>query len=87
MKKNIVLLVLITIAITSCTTTKPILKTVAYKGMYSEKPVSILLMPPINNSTAVDAKEYFHSTLIVPLANAGFYVIPPFLSMEILILA
>jgi len=84
MKKNIVLLVLITIAITSCTTTKPILKTVAYKGMYSEKPVSILLMPPINNSTAVDAKEYFHSTLIVPLANAGFYVIPPFLSMEIL---
>jgi len=41
-------------------------------------------MPPINRSTAVDAKEYFHSTLNVPIANAGFYVIPPFLSMEIL---
>jgi len=27
---------------------------------------------------------YFHSTLSIPLANAGFYVIPPYLSMEIL---
>ena len=41
-------------------------------------------MPPINRSTNVEAKEYFHSTLIVPLANQGYYVIPPFLSMEIL---
>jgi hypothetical protein len=84
MKKTTILIVLITAVFTSCTTTKPILKTVAYKGMYNEKPLSVLLMPPINRSTAVDAKEYFHSTLIVPLANAGFYVIPPFLSMEIL---
>jgi len=84
MKKTIILFVLITFVLTSCTTTKPILKTVAYKGMYKEKPLSVLIMPPINKSTAVEAKEYFHSTLIVPLANAGFYVIPPFLSMEIL---
>lgn len=60
------------------------LRSVAYKGMYEEKPLSVLIMPPINRSTAVDAKEYFHSTLNVPIANAGYYVIPPFLSMEIL---
>jgi hypothetical protein len=41
-------------------------------------------MPPINKTTNVDAKEYFHSTLNVPLANAGYYVVPSFLSMEIL---
>ena len=73
-----------TVAFTSCTVTKPVLKTVAYKKMYDEKPVSVLIMPPINKSTAVDAKEYFHSSLLVPLANAGYYVIPPFLSMEML---
>lgn len=41
-------------------------------------------MPPINKSNNVDAKEYFLSTLNIPIANAGYYVIPPFLSMEIL---
>lgn len=68
----------------SCETTSNIKKSVAYKGIYEEKPISILLMPPINRSTNVEAKEYFHSTLLVPLANKGYYVIPPFLSMEIL---
>lgn len=84
MKKNILLIALTIFVFTGCTTTTPVLKTVAYKEMYDEKPLSILLMPPINNTTAVDAKEYFHSTLNMPLANAGFYVIPPLLSMEIL---
>lgn len=69
---------------TSCSTIAPLKKSVAYKGMYDEKPTTILLMPPINKSTNVEAKEYFHSTLLVSLANQGFYVIPPFLSMEIL---
>jgi hypothetical protein len=32
----------------------------------------------------VEAKEYFHSTLAMPFADAGFYVIPTFLSMEML---
>jgi len=84
MKKLIAITGIVTIFLYSCTTTAPITKSVAYKGMYCEKPLTILLMPPINRSTNVDAKEYFHSTLNVPIANAGFYVIPPFLSMEIL---
>ncbi len=69
---------------TSCTTTSMIPKSTAYKGIYEEKPVSVLLMPPINRSVNVEAKEYFHSTLNIPIANAGYYVIPPFLSMKIL---
>ena len=57
MKKDIILLAVIAVVLTSCSTTSTTLKTVAYKGMYDEKPLSILLMPPINNTTAVDAKE------------------------------
>lgn len=74
----------VVVILSSCTTTAPIAKSIAYKGMYEEKPVAILLMPPINRSTNVESKEYFHSTLNVPIANAGYYVIPPFISMEIL---
>ncbi len=84
MKKIILLTGITLIMLTGCKTTTPIAKSTAYKGMYDEKPLTILLMPPINRSTNVEAKEYFHSTLNVPIDNAGFYVIPPFLSMEIL---
>lgn len=84
MKKIIFLATIILIILSSCTTTSKIPKSTAYKGIYEEKPLTILLMPPINRSTSVEAKEYFHSTLNIPLANAGYYVIPPFLSMEIL---
>lgn len=59
-------------------------KAEAYKGFYEEQPVAILIMPPINKTTNVEAKEFFHATLSIPLSNAGYYVIPPFLSMEIM---
>ncbi len=84
MKKTIYTIVIIAVFISGCTTTSKIPRSTAYKGMYDENPLSVLLMPPINKSTNVEAKEYFHSTLSIPIANAGFYVIPPFLSMEIL---
>jgi hypothetical protein len=72
------------ICLSSCSSTGSLTKAVAYQGMYEQKPIAILLMPPINRSTEVEAKEYFHSTLNVPIVDAGYYVIPPFLSMEIL---
>jgi hypothetical protein len=83
-KNNFLLFIALVLVITSCTTTVPVTKLQAYKGMYDEKPLVALIMPPINRSTNIDAKEYFHSTLYTPLADAGYYVIPPFLSMEIL---
>src|SRR4030066_391987 len=83
MKKTLYFLITLFV-IAGCKTTPPTKKLVAYKGMYGEKPLSLLIMPPINKSTNVEAKEFFHSTLLVPFASKGFYVIPPFLSMEIL---
>lgn len=84
MKNTFFLIIIVSGILASCATTAPIARSVAYSGMYEEQPVTILLMPPINRSTNVEAKEYFHSTLNIPIANAGFYVIPTFLSMEIL---
>lgn len=84
MRKVSLILIIASLAISSCTTTAPVLKSVAYKGMYDEKPLVALIMPPINRSTNIDAKEYFHSTIYTPIADAGYYVIPPFLSMEIM---
>ncbi|MCC5918860.1 MAG: DUF799 family lipoprotein [Cryomorphaceae bacterium] len=83
--KKIVSLVLISVfIISSCGTTDPILKENKYGFFYDEKPLSILIMPPINKSVDVEAKEYFHATLHTPLANKGYYVVPAFLSMEVL---
>lgn len=55
-----------------------------YPGMYEERPVTLLVMPPINNTANVDAKELLYTSISRPLAEAGYYVIPPALSMEVL---
>lgn len=44
--------------------------------MYKEHPISILVLPPMNNSTAADAKEYYSTTVAEPLTNSGYYVFP-----------
>jgi hypothetical protein len=84
MKKITIFAIVVATCLLSGCSTKHLTKSVAYKGMYDEKPVTILIMPPINRSVEVNAKEYFHTSLNVPIINAGYYVIPPFLSMEIL---
>lgn len=44
--------------------------------MYVQHPVSILILPPQNKSTAADAKEYYSTTIAEPLSNSGYYVYP-----------
>ena len=55
-----------------------------YPEMYEELPVTLLVMPPINNTANVDAKELLYTSISRPLAEAGYYVIPPTLAMEVL---
>jgi len=71
--------VLLTLLVMSCTS---LTKEVAFPKMYEEKPVIFLIMPPINNSNNADAKDYFYTTLNVPIAEAGYYVLPPVMTME-----
>lgn len=55
-----------------------------YPGMYEEKPLTLLVMPPINNTANVDAKELLYTSISRPLIEAGYYVIPPALAMDVL---
>ncbi len=48
----------------------------AYPNMYEEKPVAVLVVPAINQSTAADAPDLYASTIAEPLAVAGYYVFP-----------
>ena len=50
----------------------------AFPKMYSEseKPVSIVVVPAINKSTAADAANLVNSTLTIPFADNGYYVLP-----------
>jgi hypothetical protein len=85
MKKRLLYLtVVVLIAASSCTPTQKLTKKEAYPNMYEEKPITIIVMPPINRSTHAEAKEWFLTTLAQPFANKGFYVFPTFLTTEIL---
>lgn len=52
--------------------------------MYEEKPITLLVMPPINNSANVEAKELLYTSISRPLVEAGYYVISPLLAMDAL---
>ena len=44
--------------------------------VYAEHPISIVVLPPSNKSTAADAKDYYLTTIAEPLTNTGYYVFP-----------
>jgi hypothetical protein len=49
----------------------------AYPAMYTDKkPVSILVVPAINESTAADAGDLLNVTVAQPFTNHGYYVLP-----------
>ncbi|MBO1270604.1 MULTISPECIES: GNA1162 family protein [Shewanella] len=76
--RNIILLLLITTAslLTGCATPNYVTKQAAYPLMYQQHPLSILVVPAINHSTAADAPELYSTTIATPLAEAGYYVLP-----------
>lgn len=78
--KKIILFALVAIAMMSCSTTKTLIE--QYPAMYDEKPIAIAVMPPINRTTHVEAKEYFYTTMYMPLCEKGYYVFSPNLTME-----
>lgn len=54
-----------------------------YPKMYTDKPTSIVIMPPINKTNVVQAKEYFYTTLYGPLCEKGYYVFSPLMTMDL----
>jgi hypothetical protein len=81
------LLIITTLAfmffLTACAP-KMVTKGDKFPTIYEELPTSILILPPINESTAADAKEYYATTIQEPLSFLGYYVFPYEITTEIL---
>lgn len=60
-------------------------KSEAFPLMYdsSYKPLSVLVAPAINKSTAADAGELINVTLTQPLADNGYYILPIAIASEV----
>ena len=78
--KNLVLTLLCALLFSSCAQT--ITRGNQYAKMYEDQPTSIVVMPPINQTNFVEAKDYFYTTMHMPLCEKGYYVYSPYLTME-----
>lgn len=79
MKKNIIL-GMVALLMSSCA--QQISRSVQYPKMYEERPLSIVVMPPINQTNHVEAKDFFYTTLYAPICEKGYYVFSPMMTME-----
>ena len=82
--KRLIYFLLASFLFTSCGLMNSVTRETQYAKMYEEKPVTLLVMPPINNSTNVEAKDLLYTSISRPLVEAGYYVISPLLAMDIL---
>ncbi len=78
--KKLFLLAIVTMMLSSCA--EEITRMAQYPKMYEEKPLTIAVMPPINRTNFVEAKDYFYTTLYTPLCEKGYYVYSPMMTME-----
>jgi len=85
MKKNNYLIfgLLMMLFMSACAPTMST-KLAEFPLMYEEQPESILILPPMNESTAADAKEYYSTTIQEPLAFSGYYTFPYPVTADIL---
>ncbi len=83
MKKVFGLLISI-LLIASCGTANRLTRGEQYQKIYEEKPLTFLVMPPINNTASVEAKDLLYTSISKPLIEAGYYVLPPLMTMDIL---
>lgn len=82
--KRILYLIILCCMTASCGMISTVTRESQYAKMYEEKPITLLVMPPINNSTNVEAKDLLYTSISRPLVEAGYYVISPLLAMDVL---
>lgn len=85
-KNKYLLLIIVTLmgVILSACAPKMVTKADKFPLLYEESPASILILPPMNESTAAEAKEYYATTIQEPLSLSGYYVFPYEITTEIL---
>ncbi len=72
-RTDTLVLLLLSLGLISCVA--PLTKQDAFPDHYAEDPLTILVLPPVNLSTASDAPELYSTTIQQPLAEAGFLVL------------
>ena len=82
--KRIIYFIILCCMTASCGMISTVTRESQYAKMYEEKPITLLVMPPINNSTNVEAKDLLYTSISRPLVEAGYYVISPLLAMDVL---
>ena len=82
--KRILYFIILCCIVNSCGLMNTVTRESQYAKMYEEKPITLLVMPPINNSTNVEAKDLLYTSISRPLVEAGYYVISPLLAMDVL---
>lgn len=82
--KRILYFIILSCMTASCGMISTVTRESQYAKMYEEKPITLLVMPPINNSTNVEAKDLLYTSISRPLVEAGYYVISPLLAMDVL---
>lgn len=80
--KNIFLITTTVVLLASCASHKTTMGE-KYSLMYEEKPATVVVMPPINQTTHAEAKDYFYTTMYYPLCEKGYYVYSPYLTMDL----
>ena len=77
-KKKLLTYFALTILILAFTGCGPayITKGVAFPKMYDQQPKSLLILPPMNESTDAEAKDYYMTTTEMPFALMGYYTFP-----------
>jgi hypothetical protein len=80
--KKIIAFAFAAVLFASCGTTSHRTLGQQYPAMYEEKPLTIAIMPPINRTTHAEAKDFFYTTMYMPLCEKGYYVYSPYLTME-----
>ena len=82
--KRLIIVFLLAAVVSACGLSNKVTRESQYASMYENMPGVILVMPPINNTSHVEAKELLYTSISRPLAEAGYYVISPLLAMDIL---
>ncbi|MBE6235411.1 MAG: hypothetical protein E7112_04135 [Bacteroidales bacterium] len=82
--KRLICLMAVCLIAASCGVTGTVTRGTQYAKMYEEKPVTLLVMPPINKSANVEAKDLLYTSISRPLIEAGYYVLSPLLAMDVL---
>jgi hypothetical protein len=70
---QIIIAIMMALTMEHCAVTT---KMEAYPKMYEKSPVSILVLPPMNQSTAAEAQEFYQATINEPLTLSGYYAYP-----------